>query len=281
MRKYETGIDPGKCGIYGIKYNELGIVYVGQAKDIRSRLESHNYNSCKIGKSESVNKSIDRFMGEKGWENFEFVILKECSLEDLDYYEQYYYEKYGAEKLKNAESPKIAAVLGITCYSMPGFLNSRVAFYGKKLIEEDNSFSECVRCLSLDYINKEKSLKENWIRRFRCNSIDIDKYRRDSNNHKNAIEAVCGSELKSYIEKVYMIANQENTCTLINRETGMFINEKKAEKDIVKQFNNDIRIGNLSLKRLNYQLYYDRKVVEQYFTIAELSKVVTKYDVLK
>lgn len=64
MRKYETGIEPGKCGIYGIEYKELGIVYVGQSKNIHSRLKDHRVQSIKIKKSKEEKKGIGGFIVE-------------------------------------------------------------------------------------------------------------------------------------------------------------------------------------------------------------------------
>lgn len=273
MRKYETGIPPGKCGIYGIEDKDLGIVYVGKAKDIHSRIRSHIVQSIKIGESGLFKNDIDSFMGQTGWENFKFSILIECGIENLDYYEQYFYEKCGGEKLKNIESPKKHAGIGMP-YALNRFLKRRAMYYVCKLIDEECSFFKCIEDLTIDYLKKEDELRDNLVGKFGYSPDELEKGCKSSLNYENAIKTICEFELKSVLEEIPDVVDQDNSCKLINRETKKFTNKEKVEKDILKHFVNDIKKGILLPKNLNYQTYYDGKVAELYYTKEELEKIV-------
>lgn len=274
MRKYETGIPPGKCGIYGIEYKESGYVYVGQAKDIRSRIRSHIVRSIKIVESGLIKNDIDSFMGIIGWENFKFSILFECNLEDLDYFEQIYYIKCGGENLKNIESPKSAAAIGIKCYAMPEFLKSRAMYYVSKLIEEDCALHECTECLSVDYLKKEDELREGWVCKFRCNHQELEKYCKSSRNYEEAVKMICEDELKSVLEKISDIVKQDSSNKFINRKTKKFTDKVSVVRDIEKHILKDMKSGILSPKNFNYQSCYDKNVAKLYYTKEELEKIV-------
>lgn len=271
MRKYETGIPPGKCGIYGIGDKELGYIYVGKAKDIHSRIRNHIVQSIKIEGSGLYKNDIDSFMGEKGWENFEFSILIECSLENIDYYEQYFYEKCGGEKLRNIESPKNHAGIG-TLYALTGFLKSRAMYYVCKLIDENSSFLKCIEDLTIDYLKKEDELRDNLVSKFGYSPEELKNYCKSSRKYGDVIKSICEYELVSVLEKISDVVSQDSSYKLIHRDTKKFMEKEKINNDIEKRFVNDIKIGILSLKDLNYQSYYDKKILEVYYTIDELIK---------
>ena len=71
-------------GIYKITNKVNGKSYIGQSNNIERRLKEHKYIS-----SES-NKSLKRAYKKYGKDNFEFSILEECKLEELDEKEIYY-----------------------------------------------------------------------------------------------------------------------------------------------------------------------------------------------
>ena len=280
MRKYETGIAPGKCGIYGIEYKDSGIVYVGKSKDIYSRIKGHIDQSKEFEKSGLFKTGIDSFMGEMGWEYFNFSILIECGLESLDYYEQYYYEKCGGEKLKNIESPKKHAGAGIM-YAIPEFLNNRAMYYVCKLIDDECSFTKCINDLYIDYFEKEDELRDNLVRKFGYSLEELENHCKSSRNYGDVIRIICEQKLESALEKVSHIVSLDDSYIFINRETKKFTNKKRVENNIIKHFVDDLKNGILSKKNLNYETYYDKKVAERYYTIAELAKAVTLLEELR
>lgn len=74
-------------GIYKITNKNNGKVYIGQSNNIERRLAEHK-------KEHSVN--IDDYIQILGVENFDFEVLEECSLEEIDKKEQEYIKKYNS-----------------------------------------------------------------------------------------------------------------------------------------------------------------------------------------
>ena len=72
-----------KIGIYEIKNNLNGLVYIGQTNDWERRVSEHKrrYNN-KTPKSER--SYLYRAIRKYGLENFSFFLIKECSIEELN-----------------------------------------------------------------------------------------------------------------------------------------------------------------------------------------------------
>lgn len=75
-------------GIYKIENLMTGKVYIGQSIHIEVRWQEH----CRP----STNSIISRAIRKYGKENFSFEILEECSIEELDYKEEYYIHQYNS-----------------------------------------------------------------------------------------------------------------------------------------------------------------------------------------
>lgn len=82
------------CGIYKITNILNNKVYIGQAKDIKKRLQEHM--KCGLGIDCPANNKLYDAMKEDGLENFTFEILEECPVEDLNKKEKYYIEFYNS-----------------------------------------------------------------------------------------------------------------------------------------------------------------------------------------
>lgn len=76
-----------KSGIYAIYNSKSGKVYVGQTIDLERREYDHFYE-LKRGKHH--NNYLQRAYNADGNENFHFVVLEECSVEELDKREVYW-----------------------------------------------------------------------------------------------------------------------------------------------------------------------------------------------
>lgn len=74
-------------GIYKITNKENGKVYIGQATDIERRFSEHK-------KQRKV--PIDMYINIFGIDNFDYEIVEECSLEDLDEKEKFYIKEYNS-----------------------------------------------------------------------------------------------------------------------------------------------------------------------------------------
>lgn len=64
------------CGIYIIRHVASGRCYVGQSRNIEARWKQH-----RCGDS---NRFLKRAVAKYGWESFQFEVLEECSLEELN-----------------------------------------------------------------------------------------------------------------------------------------------------------------------------------------------------
>lgn len=70
-------------GIYIIINNRNNLVYIGQSKDIKKRIQQHFSGSF-------IQDSLIDFAIKQEPENFSWKILQECPIDELNYYEQYY-----------------------------------------------------------------------------------------------------------------------------------------------------------------------------------------------
>ena len=82
------------CGIYKITNILNNKVYIGQAKDIKKRLQEHM--KCGLGIDCPANNKLYDAIKENGLENFTFEVLEECPAEDLNKKEKYYIEFYNS-----------------------------------------------------------------------------------------------------------------------------------------------------------------------------------------
>lgn len=80
-------------GIYYIKNIINNKLYVGQSVDVYARLSRHKTDLRGGRDSKHLQKSYNKY----GEDNFEFMILMECPVEDLDYWEKYYIAKWNTQ----------------------------------------------------------------------------------------------------------------------------------------------------------------------------------------
>jgi group I intron endonuclease len=83
------------CGIYKITNLINGKNYIGQSKRIEYRWKDHIKHS-KYENGEGYNYPLYQAFRKYGLENFEFTILEECSISELDDKEQFYIDKYNS-----------------------------------------------------------------------------------------------------------------------------------------------------------------------------------------
>lgn len=103
-----------KIGIYKYTNKTNGKIYIGQSTNIHKRYIQHIYDSKhRPEKSTGIDKAIAKY----GIENFEFEIIEECPVEQLNDREKYWIEYYnsyhqgyncslGGDSLKGAEHPR-------------------------------------------------------------------------------------------------------------------------------------------------------------------------------
>jgi group I intron endonuclease len=77
-------------GIYGIKNIVNGKIYVGQASDIHWRWVHHQSD---LRNNRHHNKHLQYSWNKYGEQNFDFYIIEECSIDDLDEKENYWINK--------------------------------------------------------------------------------------------------------------------------------------------------------------------------------------------
>lgn len=82
------------CGIYKITNIKNQMCYIGQAKDMRKRLNEHLKKG--LGIDTPQGNKLYQAMLEDGIDNFTFELLEECSEEELNSKERYYIELYNS-----------------------------------------------------------------------------------------------------------------------------------------------------------------------------------------
>lgn len=83
-----------RTGIYKITQPELGLCYIGQARDIKERWREHLKHG--LGIDTPAGNRLYRDMNKYGIESFTFELLEECSINELNEKEKYYIELYNS-----------------------------------------------------------------------------------------------------------------------------------------------------------------------------------------
>lgn len=80
-------------GIYQFINKVNGKQYIGQSINVKKRIKEHFYKSY-LESGQDYNSPLHCAIRKYGEENFEIILLKECSYEELDYWEKYYIKLY-------------------------------------------------------------------------------------------------------------------------------------------------------------------------------------------
>ncbi len=118
------------CGIYAIRNNLNGKMYIGSSTNIRSRYEAHFRGLCN---NSGINKKLQEDFNKIGYANFSFLIVEECSdnISTLRYLESKYIQEYGYYNCCCVDGQKVY------CYDKNG-----------NLVTEFNSIKEAARKLN-------------------------------------------------------------------------------------------------------------------------------------
>ena len=80
-----------ESGIYALYNIASGKIYIGQTRNLARREYEHFRN---LRKGKHHNKYLQRAFNHDGEQNFKFVIIEKCPIEELDKKERFYIEKY-------------------------------------------------------------------------------------------------------------------------------------------------------------------------------------------
>lgn len=83
------------CGIYKITNKVNGKIYIGQSVNILDRW-NHHKSCCNNEKCHEYNSPFYRALRKYGVDNFNFDIIEECPVEELDDKEIIYIQKYNS-----------------------------------------------------------------------------------------------------------------------------------------------------------------------------------------
>ena len=82
-------------GIYKYTNKITNEVYIGQARNLKSRYKQHERNYINNNKhNKEYNSLLHQKMREYGYDNFDYEIITECSIDDLNKLEIYYINYY-------------------------------------------------------------------------------------------------------------------------------------------------------------------------------------------
>lgn len=82
-------------GIYKITNKINGKNYIGQSIDIERRIKDHFWKS-KCMKDISFNSILHQAIRKYGPDNFEWTVIEECSISNIDSLEQKYITQYNS-----------------------------------------------------------------------------------------------------------------------------------------------------------------------------------------
>ena len=154
-------LDYNITGIYAIRNDLNGAMYIGHSSNIKSRLTNHHYS---VLHNKFVNKNLQKDFNEIGIDKFSFLILEECDdvKDTLKYLENKYIEKYGTYNIASVDGKPVY------CYDKNGnFVAEYVNI--KHAAKAINGCSDNVRA-AID--NRKKSYKG-----FQWSYIKVDQYK--------------------------------------------------------------------------------------------------------
>lgn len=113
-----------KCGIYQYINKINNKSYIGQSINIQKRYREHK-NAAFNPNNKDYDQTIHRAIRKYGLENFDFVILEECSPEELDQKEVYwiaYYDTYhnGYNETEGGDESHIHLGKPVELYDLEG-----------------------------------------------------------------------------------------------------------------------------------------------------------------
>ena len=82
-------------GIYKIVNKINNKVYIGQSINIDKRIKEHFWKS-QCEKDVSYNSALHNAIRKYGKENFEWEVIEECKIEEIDEKERYYIQFYNS-----------------------------------------------------------------------------------------------------------------------------------------------------------------------------------------
>ena len=146
-------------GIYKIINNINGKIYIGQSINIEKRIKEHFWKAL-CEKDISYNSILHQAIRKYGADNFDWEIIQECSIDEIDELEKYYISYY------NSISPNGYNILsgGQRYRAKP-----RICLQCGKIIDRYGQSGLCKECYAKttriivrpSAIELEKLLKEN------------------------------------------------------------------------------------------------------------------------
>lgn len=168
----------GKCCVYKITNKLNNKVYVGQTRDVGRRLREHRRGYKNDSKwNEDYNSHLYRSIRKYGEENFKFEVIKECSLEELGYWEIYYMRMYNSLDRNKG-------------YNRRGVKDDRGSVYEEKVYRLIEDLKEC------------KILKKDLELKYGVNRQSINGVNRGENYFVNGEEYPLRKLIESSIKKI-------------------------------------------------------------------------------
>lgn len=198
-------------GIYKITNILNGKIYIGQSIDIPKRIYEHKYKAfCK--EDRSYRCAIHNAFRKYGLDNFEFEILEETKIEELDEKEIYYIEKYnslypnGYNILKGGQlyRPKTSernkcrvcgkeisnnSILCLDCYKLDRVKNIPSKEILEDLLKEHNNYTKISKIFNVSLTTVRK-----WCKRY---GLSIIKTKKEKPNKKRLEKPVAQIDIET------------------------------------------------------------------------------------
>lgn len=220
-------------GVYKLTNKINGKCYIGQSINIKKRIENHMcLNGAKVPGQVAYEYPIYRAIRKYGRENFEWEVLEECTVEELEERELYYITKYrsiedGYNQTNSTANPILEpkimekAIKNMTLNHRTIEHREKQREITKKLWEDETYRGNVIRGIKKSSHLISKSSKENWGR-----------------NRSKYIEAIKKSLNTDEVRKRRSDIQRER---LKDKEYAEFINDvlDKGRKNMIKKLQTD------------------------------------------
>lgn len=227
-----------KCGIYLIENLITNKKYVGQSVNIYKRWRSH-ITSSRNKDDVSFQYPLNRAFRKYGIHNFDFAILKECSVEDLNSFEYKYIKKYDCIKNGYNQMDYFSENKPFNVLTKESLKNLLKDLEESTILKADLINKYNINRQSLNCVNRGDAYYGVFTEDYPVRRVSENKIR---NNIYRKLESLSEKDIYKYLSDLHLFetTHLKLTSEYLHNKRGFILNKEGKlvhYNDIIKLFN--------------------------------------------